>query len=215
MVTSWIQTVEGSILRGYERNSNRRGVNFAWLRLNSNRQRAHFRVWNLTSFFLVVKNRIQTVKWFNLGGHFLIQTIKRLKSRFFFVFLVNWARFRDKNRLFLACLFSAGVAVNQMASRHAWFALCVFSREGKFLLEAVFWGYSTILGQLDCRLFSLANEILAQGSWNFSLSKLFLDSWISDCFIRHEWYALWNFLLEAVGILRLSNYDWTIKFLIV
>ena len=31
-VTSYIQTVEGSILRGYELNSNRRGVNFAWLR---------------------------------------------------------------------------------------------------------------------------------------------------------------------------------------
>ena len=64
--------------------------------------------------------------------------------------------------------------------RHAWFALSVFSHDGKFLLEAVFWGYPTILGQLDCRLFG--------------------DG---------------KFLLEAVGILSLSNYSWTFGLQIV
>jgi hypothetical protein len=27
-------------------------------------------------------------------------------------------------------------------------------------------------------------KILAQGSWNFELVQLFLDSWIADCFVR-------------------------------
>ena len=35
--------------------------------------------------------------------------------------------------------------------RHVWYALSVFSRDGKFLLEAV--GILSILGHLDCRLF--------------------------------------------------------------
>ena len=42
-----------------------------------------------------------------------------------------------------------------------------------------------------------------------------------DCFVRHTWFALsiffcdGNFLLEAVGILSLSNYSWTIGLQIV
>ena len=88
--------------------------------------------------------------------------------------------------------------------RHTWFALSVFVYDGKFLLKAVFWGYPTILGQLNCRMICLMMEILAQGSWNFELVQLFLDTWIVDWFVRHVWFALsffsWDgkFLLKAV-----------------
>ena len=91
---------------------------------------------------------------------------------------------------------------------HAWFALSVPFR-GKFL---------------------------ARGSWTFELVQLCLNTWIAECFVRHVWYALkniydqsdgfvrhaWfalsvfsrdgNFLLEAVGILSLSKYAWTVGF---
>ena len=62
---------------------------------------------------------------------------------------------------------------------------CLFSHMMKILTWGSFWSYSTILGWLDCRLF-----------------------------LKHTWYALWNFVLEAVGILSLSTFfDQADKFL--
>ena len=58
-----------------------------------------------------------------------------------------------------------------------------FSCDGKFFLEAVFWGYLTILGQINCRLISLIMEIFAPSSWNFELVQLFLSTWIVDCLL--------------------------------
>ena len=74
--------------------------------------------------------------------------------------------------------------------RHAWFALSVFSRDGKLSLEAVFEVVQLFLYNwiADCLVWWW--KILTRGSWNFELVQLFLDSWIADCFVRHACLAL-------------------------
>ena len=66
-----------------------------------------------------------------------------------------------------------------------------FSRDGKFLLEAVFWVYTTILEQLDCRLFSLVMEnscskqlgflSLSNYSWTLGLQIVWLGTYSMHC----------------------------------
>ena len=112
----WFQTFEGFIFQLLARIQTVQGSNFLLLARFQKVKGLIFVFSNVTSFLLVVKNWIQTLKGLILGGDFLIQTFKGLKPSFFSVFLVNWARFWDENSLFSACLFSAGVAVNQMAS---------------------------------------------------------------------------------------------------
>ena len=102
----WFQTFEGFIFQLLARIQTFQGSNFLLLARFQKVKGLIFVFSNVTSFLLVVKNWIQTLKGFILGGDFLIQTFKGLKPRFFSVFLVNWARFWDA-----ACLFSAGVAV--------------------------------------------------------------------------------------------------------
>ena len=88
--------------------------------------------------------------------------------------------------------------------RHAWYALFVFSLDGKFLLEAV--------GTLSLSKYSwtVGLQIVSLGthglhcflSWEISCSRQleFLSlssySWTLelDCFVRHAWFALPVFL---------------------
>ena len=124
-----------------------------------------------------------------------------------------------------------------------------FSRNGKFLLEAVFWGYSTILGWLDCRLFSLVIENSCSRQLEFLAwptflgpldCRLFPKAWMvctvnnfcprklaiwvcplifyqSYCFVRHAvhdclFFSWWK-ILACSSFLRLSNYSWWWKIL--
>ena len=109
---------------------------------------------------------------------------------------------------------------------------CLFSfvMDNSSFKQLEFWACPTILGELDfcfvsfgthglhC-LSSFVIEIFSSRQKGFSACPIFLNQ--LHCFIRHAWFALavfsrdGMFLLDAVGILSLSNYSWTIRLQIV
>ena len=116
--------------------------------------------------------------------------------------------------------------------RHAWGALHVLFRDGKFLHEAVgilrLCKFSTSIGlqivNLDThgRLNFEAVWILSTwGSLNFERVQIFYINWIADCFRGHAWGALsalfrdGKFLLEADGIFRLCKYSQAFQYISV
>jgi hypothetical protein len=116
--------------------------------------------------------------------------------------------------------------------RHAWGALYVLFRDGKFLHEAVgilrLCKCSTSIGlqivNLDThgRLNFEAVWILSTwGSLNFERVQIFYINWIADCFRGHAWGALsalfrdGKFLLEADGIFRLCKYSQAFQYISV
>ena len=73
---------------------------------------------------------------------------------------------------------------------------------------------------LHC-LFSIVMENSCSRHLEFWACPNILDQLELDCFVRHAWFALsvffcdGKFLLEAVGILSLFNYSWTIGLQII
>ena len=59
-------------------------------------------------------------------------------------------------------------------------------------------------------------ETHAWGSWNFELVQILFITWIADCFVRTQrahclvFFRDGKLLLEAVGILSLCKYSWSV-----
>ena len=98
--------------------------------------------------------------------------------------------------------------------RHAWCRLSVFSRDAKFLLEAV-----RILSLCEyCWSIGLQSDFLDMHGVRclFSLELILLINWIADWLLWHTWCALSLFFhdknfLEAVGMLSLCKYSWSCR----